>query len=73
MQTIICNSHRSDECGLDHIVEPLASFICAAEHPSTALQTVLSSLLRQVKQTNQDARTRLAAISESRIVLPASS
>jgi hypothetical protein len=40
---------------LERVVEPLASYICATEHPQTALRSALAVLLRQVATRNRTA------------------
>ncbi len=47
---------RSNQPGLEAIVEPLVGYICATERPQVALQTVLAALVRQVEQTNRSAQ-----------------
>jgi hypothetical protein len=40
---------------LERVIEPLASYICAAEQPRAALMSALAVLLAEVKQTNRAA------------------
>lgn len=40
---------------LSRMIEPLASYICATEKPTSALESVLELLLREVKATNTTA------------------
>jgi hypothetical protein len=40
---------------LQRVIEPLASYICAADKPQTALMSALAVLLREVESTNQAA------------------
>ena len=48
------------QAGLDEALEPLASYICAADRPADALETVLSALLSQVAETNRAATASVA-------------
>jgi hypothetical protein len=58
---------RSD---LERVIEPLASYICAAEQPRAALMSALAVLLAEVKQTNRAALSHfgvhLGAFAEGR-------
>jgi hypothetical protein len=54
------------QTGLDHALEPLASYICAADRPSDALEAVLTALLGQVAETNRAARVGIASFLETR-------
>ncbi len=40
---------------LERVIEPLASYICAADQPRAALMSALAVLLAEVKQTNRAA------------------
>ena len=40
---------------LGQVIEPLASYICAAEQPRKALLSVLAALVAEVEGTNQAA------------------
>jgi hypothetical protein len=71
MNSIPRKSNRTNDSGLDGVIEPLASYICAAERPHAALKSALAALVRQVEQTNQIANARVAALLESRTALPA--
>jgi len=42
------------------VIEPLAGYICAADHPRAALSLALSALRHQVEQMNRVARTHVA-------------
>jgi hypothetical protein len=71
MNSIPSKSSRTNKHTLERVIEPLASYICAAERPHAALKSALAALFREVEQTNSAARTRVAALLESRIALPA--
>lgn len=49
--TSLCKWSPTNE--LEQAVEPLASYICASDKPSTALFFVLAALRRQVNSTNE--------------------
>jgi hypothetical protein len=40
---------------LERVIEPLASYICAADQPRAALLSALAVLLSEVEQTNRAA------------------
>jgi hypothetical protein len=46
---------------LHSVIEPLVSYICAAEQPRATLASALKTLLREVEQTNQAARRHLGS------------
>jgi hypothetical protein len=57
---IAMNAHclKSDspaDGALQQVIEPLASYICAADRPRAALRSILKALLSEVQQTNQTA------------------
>lgn len=51
---------------LERVIEPLASYICAAERPRAALRVALEALVSEVEHTNRAANARLAALSARR-------
>jgi hypothetical protein len=55
---------------LHRVIEPLASYICAADQPRAALLSALAVLLAEVKQTNRAALAQfgvhLGAFAEGR-------
>ncbi len=53
-------SPRPSALGLDQVLEPLASFICAADRPKAVLSRVFAALLNEVEQTNRLARSQVA-------------
>ena len=57
------STHRD----LEQVIEPLASYICATEQPTAALNLAVALLLGHVEQTNRAAKARLAAFSRSRL------
>ena len=46
---------------LAQFIEPLASYICAADRPREVLLSVLAALRNEVKQTNQAAHLHFSA------------
>lgn len=46
---------QATDRGLEQLVEPLASFICATEQPRVSLTLALDVLLTQVNQLNRTA------------------
>jgi hypothetical protein len=50
---------------LHSVIEPLVSYICAAEQPRATLASALRTLLREVEQTNQAARRHLGGVGNS--------
>ena len=55
----------SAQGGLQNVVEPLASYICAADHPRVALASALKALIREVQLTNQTALAHFGALAKS--------
>jgi hypothetical protein len=54
-------SERMGGNDLERVVEPLASYICATEHPKTALMSALALLFREVEGTNRAALSHFQA------------
>ena len=50
---------------LERVIEPLASYICAADQPRAALLSALAVLLSEVEQTNQTAAAHFGAFAKS--------
>jgi hypothetical protein len=51
------------ECELERVIEPLASYICAAEQPGAALLSALAALFSEVEQTNRAALAYVGGLS----------
>ena len=66
MNNTNCNAPQNSLLDLSHIIEPLASFICATEHPALVLKLALAALYRQIDQTNHTAKVHLESLLESR-------
>lgn len=50
---------------LERVIEPLASYICAADRPRAALASALAFLFSEVEQTNRAAIAHFGAFSET--------
>jgi hypothetical protein len=50
--------HAND---LKRVIEPLASYICAADQPKAVLNLVYSALFNEVARVNRAAREQVAA------------
>jgi hypothetical protein len=61
MNHTTCILEGSTRDDLERVVEPLASYICAADQPRSALRWALSALLREVAATNRAAATHSRA------------
>jgi hypothetical protein len=48
-------SNRTSNHDLTHVIEPLASYICAADQPREALLSALAVLFDEVEGTNRAA------------------
>jgi hypothetical protein len=55
MNTIDCVFERATQNDLQRIIEPLASYICAAEQPRCVLRSAVSALFREVEALNKAA------------------
>jgi hypothetical protein len=62
MNNFNCVFERPTRDDLERVVEPLASYICAAEQPRSALRWALSALLREVAATNRAAATHFQTL-----------
>jgi hypothetical protein len=49
------NHPSADQSDLARVIEPLASYICAADRPRAALASALAVLVREIEQTNHAA------------------
>jgi hypothetical protein len=59
------DSVQATENDLGQVLEPLVSYICAADRPKAVLNQAVSFLLREVNQINRAARLHLATLSEN--------
>jgi hypothetical protein len=48
---------------LERVIEPLASYICAADRPRATLMAALAVLFSEVDQTFKTARAQIASFS----------
>ncbi len=56
---------RASGTGLERVIEPLASCICATEQPQAVLISALMALVSEVCHTNRAANAHLAAFWEN--------
>jgi hypothetical protein len=56
-----CETKRATVGELRQVIEPLASYICAAPHPRAALLSALEALRNEVAQTTRAANLHLSA------------
>jgi hypothetical protein len=54
------------ERDLARVIEPLASFISAADHPKAALMSAMAVLVSEVERTNRAAFAHVTSFLESR-------
>lgn len=66
MSTLCLDHDYSAQADLEPFIEPLASYICAADQPRAALARALAALLSEVEATNRAAVTCCGAYSEPR-------
>jgi hypothetical protein len=67
MKTIIHHDlKRAGELELERVIEPLASYVCAADRPRAALISALEFLFNEVALTHSAAAAHLTTFSESR-------
>jgi hypothetical protein len=55
MNKLNLNLNLPVESDLERVIEPLASYICAADQPRAALVSALAVLFSEVEQTNRAA------------------
>ena len=70
MKTTQKTANRFNDNDLQQIIEPLASYLCAAEQPQAALNAALVSLFREMEQINRCADAEVACLVATRGVLP---
>ena len=71
MNNIKSSTTQTPAFDVNPIVEPLASFICAAEEPVTVLKLAIAALYRQIEQTNRTANAHLETLLEGRLTVSA--
>jgi hypothetical protein len=59
------HSRQLLERDLARVIEPLASYICAADQPRSVLRSAVAALLSEVEQTHQLALAHCGAFAES--------
>ena len=65
MNKLNLNLNFPVESDLERVIEPLASYICAADQPRAALLSALAVLFSEVEQTNRAAITHFTAFAKS--------
>jgi hypothetical protein len=50
---------------LERVIEPLANYICATEHPQSALKSALAVLFREIETTNRTAAAHFRTFLEN--------
>jgi len=65
MNKLNLNLNLPVESDLERVIEPLASYICAADQPRAALLSALAVLFTEVEQTNRAAIAHFTAFAES--------
>ena len=46
---------------MDHLLEPLAGYLRATDHPEAVLKLVMAALYNKISQTNAAAREHMAS------------
>ncbi len=62
-----CELERTSDSGLERVIEPLASYICATERPRAALMSALVVLVSEVYDTNRSANLHLSTFLENHL------
>ena len=60
------SANHTSKVNLEHVIEPLASLICAADQPKLAFNSALVMLANAVRETNRTARAHVRAVSQVR-------
>lgn len=66
MKALNLEFDRLEERGLKRVIEPLASYVCAADQPRVALLSALTLLFNEMEQTNRVALAHFGAVPEHR-------
>lgn len=66
MNALKCTLEWGTESDLARVVEPLASFISAADRPKAALMSAMAVLVSEVERTNRAAFAHVTSFLESR-------
>jgi hypothetical protein len=66
MRRAIQFPNRAAEVQLERVVEPLASYIVAANRPRAALLSALAVLYRALEENNRAANAYVAALTQNR-------
>jgi hypothetical protein len=54
---------KATESDLERVIEPLASYICAADHPRATVMAALALLFSEVGQTFRTASAQITTFS----------
>jgi len=65
MNRVTLNPMRTNDGNLARAIEPLASYICAAERPKAALLSALAALRGEIEATNRAALAHFGDFSEN--------
>jgi len=63
-------ANHAQQCDLQRVIEPLASYLCAMPQPKTALKLALATLVAEIEQINLSALDQLAAFQEKQYAAP---
>jgi hypothetical protein len=66
MNAVNCTLEWGTESDLARVIEPLASFISAADRPKAALMSAMAVLVSEVERTNRAAFAHVNSFLESR-------
>jgi len=61
MTATLSERNRTSALELQRVIEPLASFICAADRPKALLNAVYSALVQEVDLVHRVARAQAAS------------
>ena len=64
MNRLNLKPHLATQRELGKVIEPLASYICAASCPPATLATAVAFLIQEVEQTTRAARAHVASFAE---------
>ena len=66
MKNTHCEAPQQPNFNINPLIEPLASFICAAEQPTLVLKLALAALYQEIEQTNRTANGHLDSLRKAR-------
>ena len=68
MQELSLEFEGVEQADLKRVIEPLASYVCAADQPQAALLSALALLFNEMDQTNRLARAHYGAFARLRSI-----